>query len=83
MLVWGTANPEGLCDSYNGLFFRDEDIAQAVREVVGKPVLIEHQGPGVGKVVSAWVDKGKLDLLLEIDRSCIEGAIVSSLVTTG
>eukprot|EP00961_Rhodomonas_salina_P241922 3268158-Rhodomonas_salina.3 len=56
MLVWGTANPEGLCNEYNGFSFRcgDADIPEAVCEVVGKPVLIEHQGPGVGRVASRW-----------------------------
>ena len=37
----------------------------------------------MGSVVSAWVDNGKLDLLLRIDPTCIEGAIVSNLVRTG
>ncbi len=73
MLVWGTANPEGLGDSYNGLFFRAADIRQSVDEIVGKPVKIEHKGADVGRVVSAWTDRsGKLDLLLEINTRDVE-----------
>ena len=73
MLVWGTANPEGLGDSYNGLFFRAADIQQSVDEIVGKPVKIEHKGADVGRVVSAWTDRaGKLDLLLEINTRDVE-----------
>lgn len=74
---------QGLHESYNGFFFRGSDIDRAVRDVVGKPVKVEHKGVDVGTVVSAWVDKGKLDLLLEIDPRVVEGALVAGLVKTG
>lgn len=83
MLVWGTANPEGLSDDYNGYYFRKCDITEALKEVQGKPVKIEHKGVDVGNVVSAWENNGKLDLLLNIDSSVIEGSVVSSLVRVG
>ena len=84
MLVWGTANPEGLHDSYNGLFFKASELEKTAKEIVGKPVKIEHKGVPVGSVVSAWVDgAGKLDLLLSIDKSTVEGSIISELVNVG
>jgi len=84
MLVWGTANPEGLCESYNGLYFKTSDLEKTVKDIIGKPVKIEHKGVAVGSVVSAWVDRaGKLDLLLSIDSSVVEGSIISDLVDIG
>eukprot|EP00961_Rhodomonas_salina_P229237 3098360-Rhodomonas_salina.1 len=83
MLVWGTANPVGLDNSYNGFFLRERDVEEAVRESVGRPVKIEHKGVDVGRVVSAWVNKGKLDMLLEVDPSVLEGALISDLVRAG
>eukprot|EP00961_Rhodomonas_salina_P075652 1015063-Rhodomonas_salina.1 len=59
------------------------DVQEAVRESVGKPVKIEHKGVDVGKVVSAWVNNGKLDMLLEVDPSVLEGALISDLVRAG
>ena len=84
MLVWGTANPEGLGESYNGLFFRQSDLAKTARDIIGKPVKIEHKGVSVGSVISAWTDTaGKLDLLLCIDTSVVEGSMISQLVEVG
>lgn len=82
-MVWGTANPEGLDDSYNGYFFRQADIKEALRTISGTPVKIEHKGVHVGSVVSGWENEGKMDLLLDINERVAEGAVISSLVSMG
>lgn len=83
MLVWGTANPEGMVDSYNGYYFRDTDIKEALKRIEGVPVKVEHKGEQVGKVVTGWSNNGKLDLLMSIDEDIAAGAVMSSLIKEG
>ena len=83
MLVWGTANPEGLSESYNGLYFRGSDVTHAFSDIIGTPVKIEHKGVDVGHVVSAFPNNRKLDIVIKIDNRVVEGAIISELVRNG
>ena len=82
MFVWGTANPPGESDAYNGLFLTDADIKGVVHDqsLNGLPVKIEHKGIQVGKVVTAWNNNGKLDLLIDVDERVLEGDVVSRFV---
>ena len=82
MFIWGTANPEGLSNEYNGLFLTTKDIQDVVRDssMDGLPVKIEHKGIDVGKVVTAWHNAGKLDILLEVNENFFEGDCVSRFV---
>jgi hypothetical protein len=82
MLIWGVANPEGEQDGYNGLFLTADDIALAVQgsAMDGLPVKIEHKGVPVGKVVTSWINKGKMELLVDVDENIFEGNIVSRFV---
>ena len=61
------------------------DIADAVRDnsMDGLPVKIEHKGVAVGKVVTSWINNGKMDLLIEVDERIFEGNIVSRFVRDG
>ena len=83
MLVWGTANPEGLAESYNGLYLRNSDITHAFSDIIGMPVKIEHRGVDVGRVVSAFPNGGKLDIVICLDKTVVEGAIIFQLVRNG
>jgi hypothetical protein len=82
MFVWGTANPQGEGDGYNGLFLTADDIKEAVRDksLEGLPVKIEHKGIAVGKVVTAWDNNGKLDILVDVNEKILEGNVVSRFV---
>lgn len=82
MLIWGCANPKGEDDTYNGLFLTGTDISQAVEgnSLIGLPVKIEHTGVAVGKVVVAWDNDGKLDLLIDVNEKILEGGVVSRFV---
>jgi hypothetical protein len=82
MFIWGTANPAGLADGYNGLFLTTQDIEGVVRDnsMDGLPVKIEHKGIDVGKVVTAWHNTGKLDILIEVDEKIFEGDCVGRFV---
>jgi hypothetical protein len=49
----------------------------------GVPVKIEHRGVDVGKVVTAWIHEGRMDVLMEIDDTHIEGAMGKEFVRRG
>jgi len=82
MFVWGTANPPGESVGYNGLFLTEDDIKGVVQDhsLNGLPVKIEHKGIQVGRVVTAWNNNGKLDLLIDVDERVLEGDVVSRFV---
>jgi len=46
-------------------------------------VKLEHSGVALGKVVSAWENKGKLECVLEIDEGVLEGSIGAEFVRAG
>lgn len=90
-LVWGTANPEGLKDSYKGVYLNQADVTSMVEQVksanaaggAGIPVKLEHTGVSLGRVVSAWENKGMLECVLEINERVLEGSIGAEFVRTG
>lgn len=85
MYAWGTVNPSGEPDSHRGVLLRERDIEDiaASGALIGKPVKIEHMGDNVGEVVSAWRHGNRLDCVLRIDRSNIEGVFAQSFVKSG
>jgi hypothetical protein len=89
-LIWGTANPEGLQNSYKGVYLNANDVTSMVEQVKTAnargeviPVKLEHTGVPLGKVVSAWENQGRLDCVLEIDERVLEGSISAEFVRTG
>jgi hypothetical protein len=89
-LLWGTANPEGLADSYQGIYLSGRDIKDMVEQVNSAnrrgesiPVHIEHCGVGVGRVVSAWEHNNTLQCVLELNERVLEGSIGSEFVRNG
>lgn len=89
-LVWGTANPEGLQNSYRGVYLNQDDVKGMVDQVneanvAGNPipVKLEHTGLALGRVLSAWESKGSLECLLELNESILEGSIGAQFVRSG
>jgi hypothetical protein len=89
-LVWGTANPEGLKDSYRGIYLNNSDIKSMIQQVSSAnaqgqsiPVKLEHTGVPLGKVVSAWENKGTLECVLEINERVLEGSISAEFIRSG
>lgn len=89
-LVWGTANPEGLKDSYKGIYLNASDVTSMVEQVAAAnargesiPVKLEHTGVNLGRVVSAWENQGKLDCVLEINERVLEGSISAEFLRAG
>lgn len=89
-LLWGTANPEGLKDSYRGVYLNASDIRSMVEQVSQAnargssiPVKLEHSGIALGRVVSAWESRGTLECVLEINERVLEGSIGAEFVRSG
>ena len=89
-LVWGTANPEGMNDSYNGIYLNNQDISSMIEQVneanvrqTPIPVKIEHTGVPLGHVVSAWENKGSLECVIQINEGVFEGSIGAEFVRSG
>lgn len=69
MKVHGVANPVGESDEYAGVYLRKDDIKRIVEngELIGKPVLLEHDAHSVvGRVDSAWSYRDRLDLIVDL-----------------
>ena len=89
-LLWGTANPEGLSDAYNGIYLNNADIKDVVAQIeesnksgVPVPVHVEHKGVAMGLVVSAWENNGKLECVLSLDNKVFEGTLGTEMVRSG
>jgi len=88
-LLWGTANPEGL-NNYKGVYLNQEDIGDMIKQIdeanAGPqkvPVLVEHAGIAIGHVVSAWEHGGKMECVLALDNSVLEGSFGAEFVKAG
>lgn len=89
-LIWGTANPEGLKDSYRGVYLNQQDIAGMIEQVRDAnlkgapiPVKLEHTGVAMGRVISAWDNRGTMECVLEVDENILEGSIGAEFVRSG
>ena len=89
-LLWGTANPEGMDNCYQGIFLNKDDVQNMVRQVETAnrsgqpiPVHLEHKGVPVGHVVSAWAHKDTLQCVLRLNERVFEGSIGSEFVRKG
>ena len=86
MLLVGTCNPSGEAATYNGLYYKQEELQALVREgrLRGVPVKTEHTGLEIGRVVSSFLDsRGALQCVMEVDESTVEGSIASGFVRDG
>lgn len=90
MLLWGTANPQGMSNDYQGIYLNSDDIKSMVVQVETAnrtsnpiPVHLEHKGVPVGHVVSAWAHNNTLQCVLKLDERVFEGSIGSEFVRKG
>jgi hypothetical protein len=89
-LLWGTANPEGMENDYQGLYLNKSDIKSMVSQVEEAnrkrepiPVHLEHKGVPLGRVISAWEHNNTLQCVLQLDDSVFEGSIGGEFVRNG
>ena len=80
----GCANPRGREAPYDGFELTHSDLALACKEIVGKPLLIEHEGQPVGAVESAWLAAdGRMLVQAQTDNSTARGLLARNLVVDG
>lgn len=82
----GVANPSGEADSYNGLYFTQNELQKLTQDqtLARVPVKAEHKGDPVGHIVSSFLDEqGKLNCVLHVDEREVEGAVCAGLVRDG
>lgn len=84
MYIHGTVNPVGENNTHSGVYLTAQDIDDIVesRSLYNKPILIEHKGGAVGKIISAWKHADKLDCLMELDES-VHGKFAQHFVEEG
>lgn len=81
---YGCANPKGRGKEYNGFEFTEKDVRLAASELVGKPVLIEHEGNPVGEVEAAWVGSdGRLLVVGKTNDNNVRSRFARNLVIDG
>lgn len=86
MLLVGTCNPAGEGATYNGLYYKQDELQSMVasgrlRDI---PVKQEHTGNEIGRVVSSFIDSaGALQCVMEVDDSTVEGSIAAGFVKDG
>ena len=78
------ANPPGREEQYNGFELNASDVALAAKQLVGKPLLIEHKGNPVGTIDDAWVAKdGRLLVMGKTDNSSVRGLYARNMIIDG
>lgn len=90
ILIWGTANPEGMSDTYKGVYLNQSDVSGMISQVNAAnkrgehiPVKIEHCGLSLGRVVSAWENNGSMECVLELNEKLLEGSIGAEFIRSG
>ena len=86
MLLYGSCNPSGEDETYNGLYLTQNEMRDSVtrRDLIGVPVKVEHSGGNVGNIVSAEIGlDNRLYCLLEIDETSLPGSLTGGFVRDG
>ena len=86
MLLVCTCNPAGEGATYNGLYYKQDELQAMVASgaLKGIPVKTEHTGSEVGRVVSSFIDgSGALQCVMEVDENTVEGSIAGGFVRDG
>lgn len=85
MLIHGVANPRGESDSYNGLYYKQEELQDLAKNGMrGTMVKAEHTGESIGQVISGFVgEDGALHCVMQVDEKSVEGAIAAGLIRDG
>jgi hypothetical protein len=85
MLVFGTANPAGEDNNHRGVYLRKRDLSELVdsNSLINLPVRVEHSREDVGHIVSAWTNGERLDCVLKINNTNIDGIFAQQFVQNG
>ena len=85
MLGFGCVHPQGEAEDYDGLFFKQSELSQLARDLVGKPLCIEHMDKEpAGRVCHAWVGASRPEVYAIFEtKSDFHGFLAKNLVQGG
>lgn len=84
VLGFGCVHPVGESDTYDGLYFKQNEMEQLAKDLVDKPLCIEHVPHDVGKICHAWVGTKKPELYALFDTSNdFTGCFANNLIDKG
>jgi len=85
MLSVACVHPKGEDDDYDGLFIRDCEMDRIGEQLVGCPLLVEHDSEPVGKVIHAFKDTtdGRLHAVFETNNDTFGGCVSGAFIRAG
>jgi len=85
MLAVAAVHPKGEDDDYDGLYFRDTEMATLARSMRGLPVLVEHDSEPVGQVLHAFKNNNdkRLYAVFETNNDSFGGCLAGSFIKHG
>lgn len=85
MLSVACVHPKGEDDDYDGLYLRNCEMDRVGKQLVGCPILVEHDSEPVGKVIHAFQDStdGRLHAVFETDNNTFGGCVAGAFVRAG
>lgn len=85
MLAVAAVHPKGEDVDYDGLYFRDTEMDDLARGMRGLPLLVEHDGDAVGKVLHAFKNPSdrRLYAVFETNTDTFGGCLAGRLVHHG
>jgi hypothetical protein len=83
-LGFGCVHPRGEGDQYDGLYFKQNEMQKLARDLVGKPLCIEHMETPAGLIRHAWVGEKTPELyaLFETHKD-FPGFLAKNLIQSG
>ena len=85
MLGVCAVHPKGESTDYDGLYYRDDEMAALARDLSDKPLLVEHDSKPVGRVLHAYkndIDK-RLYAIFETNTDTFGGCLAGSMLKHG
>ncbi len=86
MLVAGVCNPAGEAAGYNGLYLTQEELRRVAGQglMLDLPVMAEHSGSAVGRVVSSFIDaQGQLHCVMHLENDGLPAHLTREFIRKG
>jgi len=84
VLGFGCVHPQGETSSYEGLYYRQDEMETLAQELYQRPLYIEHlNGEEVGKIQCAWVGKDQSCYAIFETNQSYPGFLANNLIDKG
>ncbi|MHA1683093.1 MAG: hypothetical protein ACTSUE_19295 [Promethearchaeota archaeon] len=83
--IMGNPQGEGKDDAYTGFALRSSEFDVMAKQMIGKPLTVEHEGPQIGTWQHVWHnrDTNKLEGIASLDTGTIAGGLASVGISKG